>query len=194
MNIEENQLIEKARQGDMIAFEKLIYRYDKHVLAIAASFRNNKEDAKDIYQEVFLRVFRGLKNFEGKSEFSTWLFRITTNVCITYSSVKKKHAYTPIDSGYEDEEGESTSLLDKIPDNDYLSDKDLMSSEISKGIEKAIETLSPKQKIAFVLKHVHDHKIKDIAVMMDCEEGTVKRYLFTAVQKLRDKLKTFNEN
>lgn len=194
MNTEENQLIERARQGDMTAFEKLIYRYDKHVLAIAASYRNNKEDAKDIYQEVFLRVFKGLKNFEGKSEFSTWLFRITTNVCITYGSVKKKHAYTPFESGYEDEEGETTSLLDKIPDNDFSTDRELISGEMSKGIQKAIETLSPQQKMVFVLKHVHDHKIKEIAEMMDCTEGTVKRYLFTAVQKLRDKLKTLYEN
>jgi RNA polymerase sigma-70 factor (ECF subfamily) len=193
MNTEEIQLIEKARTGDMAAFEKLVYRYDKHVLAIAASFRNNKEDAKDIYQEVFLRVYRGLKNFEGKSEFSTWLFRITTNVCITYSTLKKKHAYTPIDNGYEDEEGESSSIIDKIAD-DYHTDRDLLNGEMSKGIDRAIETLSPQQKMVFVLKHVHDHKIKEIAEMMNCTEGTVKRYLFTAVQKLRDKLKSYNEN
>ena len=193
MTVEENQLIERAKEGDMIAFEKLVYRYDRHVLAIAASYRNSKEDAKDIYQEVFLRVFKGLKNFEGKSEFSTWLFRITTNVCITYSTVKKRHAYTPIDNSYEDEDGESNSIIDKISDN-YSTDSDLINSEVSKGIQKAIETLSPQQKMVFVLKHIHEHKIKEIADMMNCTEGTVKRYLFDAVQKLRDKLRTFNES
>lgn len=193
MTVEENQLIERAKEGDMIAFEKLVYRYDRHVLAIAASYRNSKEDAKDIYQEVFLRVFKGLKNFEGKSEFSTWLFRITTNVCITYSSVKKKHAYTPFDNGYEDEDGETNSIIDKISDN-YSTDSELINSEVSRSIQKAIETLSPQQKMVFVLKHIHEHKIKEIADMMNCTEGTVKRYLFDAVQKLRDKLRTLNES
>ena len=75
MNTSDTQLILKAQQGDMSAFEELVYRYDRQVLNIAKSFRNSDDDAKDIYQEVFIRVFRGIKNFQFKSEFSTWLFQ-----------------------------------------------------------------------------------------------------------------------
>ena len=81
---EDYKLIKNAQDGDMGAFEQLLYRYDRHVLNIAYSFRNNEDDAKDIYQEVFIRVHKGLKNFQFKSEFSTWLYRITTNVCISF--------------------------------------------------------------------------------------------------------------
>lgn len=190
---DENQLILKAQKGDMQAFEKLIYRYDKHVLAIAASYRNSKEDAKDIYQEVFLRVYKGLKNFEGKSEFSTWLFRIATNVCLTFSSKRKKHAYASIDQTFPaDEDGNQQSLSDKIAD-ETSTDQQLMDKEISLHVRQAMQSLSPQQKMVFTLKHLHDLKIKEIAEMMKCSEGTVKKYLFTATQKMREKLKDFND-
>ena len=90
MTSQESYLILNAQKGDSAAFEELIYRYDKNVLSIALRFVKNNDDAKDIYQEVFLRVFRGLKNFKFKSEFSTWLYRITTNVCLTYKQKQKK--------------------------------------------------------------------------------------------------------
>ena len=90
MEIPEKELIIKAQQGDQIAFEELIYNYDRSVLSIAMKYVGDSDDAKDIYQEVFIRVFRGLKKFEFRSEFSTWLFRITTNVCLTYKTKKKE--------------------------------------------------------------------------------------------------------
>jgi RNA polymerase sigma-70 factor (ECF subfamily) len=190
---EESQLILRAKKGDMQAFEKLIYRYDKHVLAIAASYRHSKEDAKDIYQEVFIRVYKGLNNFEGKSEFSTWLYRIATNVCLTFSSWRKKHTYASIDQEFPaDEDGNGQSLSDKLAD-ESSTDQQLMDKEISLQIRQAMESLSPQQKMVFTLKHYQDLKIKEIADMMKCSEGTVKKYLFTATQKMRDKLKDFKD-
>jgi RNA polymerase sigma-70 factor (ECF subfamily) len=88
MALSDNQLIINAQKGDMAAFEELVYRYDRHVMNIAKSFRNNDDDAKDIYQEVFLRVYRGLKNFQFKSEFSTWLYRI--KLCVYYNAIMKE--------------------------------------------------------------------------------------------------------
>lgn len=188
---EENQLILKAQKGDMQAFEKLIYRYDKHVLAIAATYRHSREDAKDIYQEVFLRVYKGLKNFEGKSEFSTWLFRITTNVCLTFSQRRKKHTHASIDQTFPaDEDGTGHSLSDTIAD-ETSTDQQLMDKEISLHVRQAMDCLSPQQKMVFTLKHLHEKKIREISEMMKCSEGTVKKYLFTATQKMREKLKEF---
>ena len=190
MTKEENSLILAAQKGDGAAFEELIYRYDKNVLGIAYSFINNNEDAKDIYQEVFLRVFKGIKNFEFRSEFSTWLFRITTNVCLTYRSQKKKFAYTSLDEEPDEEDGEQRSLSEIITDG-ATPDIQALTSEVSAKIENGIDKLSPQQRLVFTLKHYQGYKIKEIASIMNCSEGTVKNYLFIATQKMRDHLKGF---
>ncbi len=186
MALSDNQLIINAQKGDMAAFEELVYRYDRHVLNIAKSFRNNDDDAKDIYQEVFLRVFRGLKNFQFKSEFSTWLYRITTNVCITMQSRKKTHESIDREIGHS--EDDTTTIADLIPSGDK-TDNRVVGSNLSNYINKALDTLPPQQKMAFTLKFYQEYKIKEIAEIMQCTEGTVKRYLFTATNKMRLQLK-----
>ena len=185
----DNKLIKEAQRGDMQAFEQLIYKYDRHVLNIAKSFRNCEDDAKDIYQEVFIRVFRGLKNFQFKSEFSTWIFRITTNVCITFENKKKKHTHDSINReiGSGDEDTTAT-LADFIPGNGE-TDSRAVGSDLSTHINRALETLPAQQKMVFTLKYYQDYKIREIAEMMQCAEGTVKRYLFTATNKMRNQLK-----
>jgi RNA polymerase sigma-70 factor, ECF subfamily len=190
MSITDNQLIIEAQKGDMKAFEELVYRYDRHVLGIAKSFRNNDEDAKDIYQEVFIRVYRGLKSFQFKSEFSTWLFRITTNVCITHQSRKKN--YDSIDKEiYADEDG-TTTLADTLTNNNP-TDNLAVGSDLSKLINSALNYLPPQQKMVFTLKYFQEYKIREIAEMMQCSEGAVKRYLFTATNKMRSRLRNLVE-
>ncbi len=193
MALDDNQLIKKAQRGDMQAFEQLIYRYDRHVLNIAKSFRNNDDDAKDIYQEVFMRVHKGLKNFQFKSEFSTWLYRIATNVCITFENRKKRFSHDSINReiGSEDEES-STTLADFIPGSSS-TDSLAVGSDLSGHINRALETLPSQQKMVFTLKYFQDYKIREIADIMQCAEGTVKRYLFTATNKMREQLKDIFE-
>ena len=190
MTQEENNLIIAAQNGDKTAFEELIYRYDKNVLGIAYSYIGNNEDAKDIYQEVFLRVYKGIKKFEFRSEFSTWLYRVTTNVCLTYRSQKKKFAYSSLDEEINDEDGEQRSLADTIADGGS-SDERALGSEISEHIDNGLEKLSPQQRMVFTLKHYKGYKIKEISTIMNCTEGTVKNYLFFATQKMREYLKDF---
>ena len=190
MTQEENNLIIAAQKGDRTAFEELIYLYDKNVLGIAYSFLGSSEDAKDIYQEVFLRVFKSIKKFEFRSEFSTWLYRITTNVCLTYRSQKKKLAYTSLDEEYDDDDGEPRSLADTLT-GEEKTDAKALGSEISERIENGLEKLSPQQRMVFTLKHYKGYKIKEISSMMNCTDGTVKNYLFFATQKMREHLKDF---
>lgn len=186
MSLSDNQLILNAQKGDAAAFEELVFRYDRHVLNIAKSFRNNDDDAKDIYQEVFLRVFRGLKNFQFKSEFSTWLFRIATNVCITYQSRKRQH--DSIDKEMGNDEDDKTTFAEHLP-GELRADDTAVGSDLSKHINNALDTLPPQQRMAFTLKYYEEYKIKEIAEIMQCNEGTVKRYLFTATHKMRERLK-----
>jgi RNA polymerase sigma-70 factor, ECF subfamily len=187
LTIEDKDLILQAQRGNDIAFEQLVHRYDKQVFSIAANYVRSAEEAKDIYQEVFIRVYKGLPKFELRSEFSTWLFRIVTNVCLTHRARKRIHA--SIDENM-DEEGEYHTYSKTLQSEDYADD-DLMNSEIRSQVQSALENLSPKQRVVFTLKHFHGYKLKEIAVMMECTEGTVKKYLFTAVERMRKKLKDF---
>jgi RNA polymerase sigma-70 factor, ECF subfamily len=172
MALSDTELILKAQEGNSAAFEELVYRYDKQVLSIAVKYTGDEDDAKDIYQEVFIRIFRSLKNFRFESEFSTWLFRITTNVCLTYKSKKNKRV--KISLSYSDDE-----VQDKIVKNLEASEQDnpdniVLNTEFSRDVERALETLTPKQKLCFTLKHLEGYKLREIAVMLQCKEGTVK--------------------
>jgi len=185
MTLSDNELIIQANNGNDAAFEELIYRYDKSVLSIALNYVHDNDDAKDIYQEVFIRVHRSLKKFEMRSEFSTWLFRIATNVCLTHKSRSKKHLQLSINQEFEDDDDYKTYELA----SDNRDPGELASNaELGSLISDAVDSLSSKQRITFTLKHYEGYKIREIAEMLNCKEGTVKKYLFDAVRNLRKNL------
>ena len=187
MQLSDTDLIIQTQKGDQNAFKELVYRYDRNVLSITIKYANNEDDAKDLYQEVFIRVYRGIKNFKFQSEFSTWLFRITTNVCLTYKSRSKEHLRVSIDKDFDEEENEFSTTKELVYDG---SSPEEISSSANLGeiVNAAVESLSPKQKMTFVLKHYEGYKIREIAEMLNCKEGTVKKYLFDATKNLRKKL------
>lgn len=187
MQLNDTDLIIQAQKGNQNAFEELVYRYDRSVLSIALKYSNNEDDAKDLYQEVFIRVYRGLKNFRFQSEFSTWLFRITTNVCLTYKTRSKEHLKVSIESDFDNEENEFSTTKELVYDGS--SPEEISSgADLGEIVNSAVESLSPKQKMTFILKHYEGYKIREIAEMMNCKEGTVKKYLFDAIKNLRKKL------
>jgi RNA polymerase sigma-70 factor (ECF subfamily) len=189
MTPDDNELILSAQRGDMMAFEQLVFRHDKQVLSIAARYVLSAEDAKDIYQEVFLRVYRGIRRFQFKSEFTTWVYRITTNVCLTHKTRQKKSLHVSIN-----DEGNRDGTEDDRHATTDASPEDLtVASEISARVQDAVASLPPKQKLVFTLRHYQGYKLKEIAVMMECTEGTVKRYLFLATQQMRRQLKEVYE-
>lgn len=188
----DEKLVKLSQKGDMTAFEKLLEKYDDRVLGIAASFRNGSDDAKDIYQEVFIRVYKGLKNFKYKSSFSTWLYRITTNVCITHRERKARNTHDSLNSEVTNEEDSETTfseMLEADEDTNALID----GADIGNHINKAMDKLPAKQRMAFTLKYYEGYKIREIAGMMNTAEGTIKRYLFTAANKMKDELKFLTE-
>lgn len=185
MDLDERELILEAQKGNGPAFEELVYRYDRKVLKLAISYTNDEEDAKDVYQEVFIRVFRALPSFRFESRFSTWLYRIVVNVCLSYKSRAQNREYESLD--FEDEQGEGRSL-DPVS-RDLPSDQKALSTEISQHVRAALEKLSPQQRLVFTLRHYEGYKLKEIASVMNCAEGTVKKYLFTATERLRHQLR-----
>ena len=188
----DTELIAKAQKGDFEAFEQLVFRYDRQVLTIAARFVQSSDDAKDIYQEVFLRVYQGLRKFKMQSEFATWLHRITTNVCLTHRTRRKKHFHVSLHEDYDENDGDphpSRTIVSEEP----APDQHTIDKEISIHVRNAIETLSPQQKLVFTLKHYQGMKLREIAESMQCSEGTVKKHLFTATQRMRERLKDIYE-
>ena len=190
MAFNDTELIMQTQRGNMDAFEQLVQRYDKRVLTIAAGYVNSSDDAKDIYQEVFLRVYKGLSKFQYKSEFSTWLFRITTNVCLSHRMRGRRHSHTSLDQNVNVEDGQTYALKDTLSDN-TATDQQMHDAEISERVKQALMTLSPRQKLVFTLKHYDGYKLKEIGGMLKCSDGTVKKYLFEATARLRKQLKDF---
>jgi RNA polymerase sigma-70 factor, ECF subfamily len=191
-DVDEQNLILSAKEGNVGAFEQLVQRYDRKVFSIASMYVQSSEDAKDIYQEVFVRVYKGIRKFQFRSEFSTWLYRITTNVCLSHRARNKRHAHSSIDERHDEDESHGTSLRDAIAD-DKSTDQRMVDAEISENVERALDSLSPKQRMVFTLRHYEGHKLREIAAMMNCSEGTVKKYLFMATEKMRTLLKDLKE-
>ena len=188
----DRELIFRAQKGNMDAFEQLIERYDKRVFSITAGYVSCADDAKDIFQEVLLRVYKGLPKFQYRSEFSTWIYRITTNVCLSHRSRRRKHRHLSLDQSNNDEEGNSHNFKDilRAPDE---TESHLQNTEISVKVEQALLSLSPKQRMVFTLKHYEGYKLKEIAEMMNCREGTIKKYLFEAIGRLKKLLIDIHE-
>lgn len=182
------ELIQQAQRGNLDAFEVLVQRYDKRVLTIAAGYVDNSEDAKDIYQEVFFRVYRGLPKFESRSEFSTWLFRITTNVCLSHRSRSRKHPHSSLDQARGDDDDQPHKDPAGLRD-DRTAERLGEDVEISDRVERALQALPPRQRLVFTMRHYEGHKLNEIAAILKCSEGTVKKYLFEATARMRDALR-----
>lgn len=119
-----------------------------------------------------------------ESKFSTWLHRIVTNVCLTHRSRRKRYEYTSLDQEHEG----ARPLAETIADRSS-TDTNTMNAEIQEQVRQAMHALSPQQKLVFTLRHFEGFKLREIAVQMNCAEGTVKKYLFTATERLRERLK-----
>jgi RNA polymerase sigma-70 factor, ECF subfamily len=184
----DTELIAKAQGGDWSAFGELIRRHDASVLSLAARFVQNADDAKDVYQEVLIRVYRGLPTFRGDSQFGTWLHRITVNVCISF--VRQKNRAGAQAGGHEqdDEGGEDRIAAEPVSDA-IAPDRRAMDTEIRERITRALEVLSPRQRMVFTLYHDQEYTLKEIAGQLQCGEGTVKRYLYDATRAMREELR-----
>lgn len=183
----DRDLVSRAQRGDVDAFEALVHRYDRKVLSIAYSFTRDEDEAKDIYQEAFLRAWGALERFEFASEFSTWLHRIVMNVCLNHTRKNSAAGDRLSLGGVSGLDGSPAGAVPAAPAE--APERLAESGEIRRHVETAMEALSPQERLVFSLKHFEGYKLREIAAMMDCAEGTVKRYFFTATAKMREKLK-----
>ena len=187
MTEREISLIKDAQGGDSRAFGELVALYDRKVMNLALSLLGSEEDARDIYQEIFTKVFKSLKKFRFQSAFYTWLYRITVNTCLTYRKSRgRMKERIPISLD------ENSGMMDCYPDEKSAeADSDLLAAERSLKIKEAIDRLPPKQKAVVILRHYQEKKIREIAEIMDLHEGTVKGYLFRALNTLKTNLQPY---
>jgi RNA polymerase sigma-70 factor (ECF subfamily) len=191
-NLLENelQLIEQAREGDKTAFRVLVDEYKKAVYFLAFDLTKSKEDAEDASQEVFIKVYRSLKNFRGDSKFSSWLYRITVNTCF---SLKKKKSYSQMTTKDE---------IDEVVDgSDYKTDYSSFDPErttesgfIQEHIEKALDKLSKQEKTVFILRNYNGLSFNEIVEIMNLQPTTVRGINFRALKKLRKELAFYKQN
>ena len=167
--IDEKHMIRLAADGDMAAFEQLVTTHQPAIYRLALRMTGNPEDAADMTQEAFLRAWRGLGSFQADSSLSTWLFRLTSNVCIDFLRAARRHLVVPI-SGL-DADGEEYTL--DAPDPAKLPEEEL---------------LAPEQRLILSLRVENDLSYTDIAAVLGVREGTVKSRLARARDQLRKKL------
>lgn len=181
----DRELVLQAQNGDADAFEKLVEKYDRRVLSLAFSFTRSSDDAKDIYQETLIRAFNSLKKFQMKSEFSTWLYRIASNVCLSF----KYHQKRSMDL-FKQNSQTNEDEIDPEPSvgTSNSVEGEFMRAELAKQIEQALGTLSPMQRLVFTMKHYEGYLLREIASLTDCTEGTVKKHLYVAVRRLQKEL------
>jgi RNA polymerase sigma-70 factor (ECF subfamily) len=185
MNVDEELLIRKAQQGNLQAFEKLVVNYDRQVMRLIYNMVDHPETTRDLYQEVFLKVFTAIGQFRFESQFSTWLFRIVTNTCINYRKQRRVRQWEPLE---DDSDGDQDQWRVVMPSQDRNPEEQLLNRELQQALQQALNGLSANQRTVFILRHYHDHKLKEIAQIMKCSEGTVKNYLFRAMQKMKKSL------
>ncbi len=183
--LDNSVLIRQAQAGDAFAFEQLVRAYDRAVLRLALHITGSEQDAQDIYQEVFLRAFQSLPRFRFECSFYTWLYRITSNLCLDY--LRRRHRLQKHFSVLVSPEGEEREALDLVPDSapDHDPERQLISGELRLRIKRALGTLSPRERVVFDLKHAHGLRLRTIADILKTSEGAVRNTLFRATQKLR---------
>lgn len=176
--MDEKHILARARRGDLVAFEELVRRNEKRVYAVALRSSGSPEDAADITQEVFLRAWRSIEDFRGDSGFSTWLFRITMNLCVDFARHKHAQPQTQPLVGEDDNER-------PIPDPAPTPEEHLENSELGRELAAALDEVSEEHRRIVLLRDVSGLSYTEIAEVLEISEGTVKSRLSRARIALR---------
>lgn len=184
------ELVALAKEGDMDAFETLILRHEKIVYNIAFRMMDGGEDVKDMAQEVFLKVYRNLDRFDGKSAFSTWIYRIAVNTCIDEIRKRKGKQTYSLDAELEDEDG---NYKKQFADEGATPETEMLQKELRGEVLAALETLSPEHKAAVILRDIRGYSYEEIAEMIQLPLGTVKSRISRGRAQLKEEILKIRE-
>ncbi len=173
---------EQARKGDQNAFRVLVERHSQPVFRLAFRMTGREEDAEDVVQETFLRAYKQIHRFDGRSAFGTWLYRICANCSLDSIRARKNRKEQQAVS---DEDGAAVHWLERIAARDPSPERLTQSGQIAALMEPAMEKLTETERIAFVLRHYEGCDIEEIARTLGVQTNAAKHSVFRAVQKLR---------
>ncbi|WP_010631745.1 RNA polymerase sigma factor SigW [Sporolactobacillus vineae] len=185
MDQKEKRLIKKVKKGDHQAFADLVDRYKNSVCSICLRMVGNREEAEDLSQEAFIRAYNNISKFDSDRKFSTWLFRIATNLSI--DSLRRKKPSVSLDAEIPGTEGLALNTL--LPGNTVPPDEQIVMAETEQWIQKEIGALPDKYRSAVILKYVEDLSLKEISEIMRLPVGTVKTRVHRGREMLRKNMK-----
>jgi RNA polymerase sigma-70 factor (ECF subfamily) len=184
---DEYALIRAAQRGDESAFAELVRAYDQNVLRMALNILHSPEDARDVYQEAFLRVYRNLGKFRFDCAFGTWLYRIVANLCL--DQIRRRKVRKEETSRVETSEGE-VDRFQFVPEERAGVDpqRALLSAEVKQRVDDVLDQLSPRERIVFEMRHYQGMRLRAIGDALGVTEEAAKNCLFRATQKMRTAL------
>jgi len=180
------QLIQQFQQGDVKAFETLVNRYKQHVANIIYSVLGRSSEVEDLAQEVFIKMYHSLKHLTLRTNFSSWLYRVTVNLCIDEIRKKKLRRFFSLETV----PGKELDAWQHRPDEGLMA---LEQKEMSEIIDNAISQLKPEHRIVIVLRDIEGISQEEISEVLKLPIGTVKSRIFRAREELRKKLKPYLE-
>ncbi len=194
MNGKENKVetegfsLKALQQGDPEEFSRLVDAYSSKIYRLALKMLNQQQDAEDVLQETFVKAYRGLKTFDGRSKISTWLFRIATNEALML--IRKKHPeVVSIDEPVETEEGEQEPV--QIIDWCCLPESELLSGESREKLDAAVQKLPERLRVVFLLRDINDLSTHETAEVLGLSDTAVKTRLSRARLRLREELSAY---
>jgi len=188
--LDEASLIRAVQRGDQDAFEQLVRAYDQSVLRLAVNLLRSQEDARDVFQEAFLRVFRSIDSFRFDCSFHTWLYRIVTNICLDYLRKRKVRKEEP--AVVDTPEGPLDRMNDFEEDAPHADpERNMWNLQLGQRIEGALGELTPRERMVFELRHYQGLRLRNIGEILGTSEEAAKNCLFRATQKMRAVLRDF---
>ncbi len=180
--VDEAELVRRARQGDLAAYDDLVRRYQERIYATVYHMTANHEDANDLAQEAFIKAFQALRSFKGGSSFYTWVYRIAVNKTINFLKQRKNKAQLSLDDLDFNAEHDP-DLVALISDKTPRREANL--SELQEKLNVAMQRLSEPHRLVVTLHDIQGLSHEEIADIMDCNIGTVRSRLFYARQQLQ---------
>lgn len=187
----DDYLVEKALDGEIVAFEKLVTRYQNKILGYVARMTNgDREEAEDITQETFIKAYRSLDSFRGQASFSTWIYKIATNLCIDRARMRKRRpqqAYS-LDEPFENDEEKGGR---ELPDSRFEPSKGVEKDEMRQVVRDTVAGMPEKMREVLIMCDLQGMSYEDIAQILNVPLGTIKSRLFHARADLARRLRPY---
>jgi RNA polymerase sigma-70 factor (ECF subfamily) len=168
-------LVRRCIAGDAVAWEEIVQRYNRRIYNICYRFAGSADDAQDLTQEVFIKMYRTLKSYDvERGAFMTWVTTITRNLLVDHFRKTKQDRMTDSLDGAASEHEDAMPLSERIPDRAPTPDTRAQSQQVGEVVQRALTKLSPDLREAVILRDLHDMDYKDIATVLKVPEGTVK--------------------